>query len=84
MGPDDFRQWWQAQFNSVPPLGYVLRQQLETRWLRVHSLPEELLTPQTNIHGRPRHKIDYTDSEHPTHESYIKGNPSERTRDMVL
>ena len=52
--------------------------------LRVHSLPEKLLTPKTNIHGRPRHKIDYTDSGHPTHESYIKGNPSERAVDIVL
>ena len=44
----------------------------------VHSLPQQLSTPDTNIHGRPRHAVDYTDSAHPTHESYIKGSPSER------
>jgi hypothetical protein len=50
--------------------------------LRVHSLPENLLTPRTNIHGRPRHEVDYTDSRHPTPESYVKGNPVERTLDI--
>lgn len=29
---------------------------------RVHSLPQQLSTPDTNIHGRPRHAVDYTDS----------------------
>ncbi len=52
--------------------------------LRVHSLPDHLLTPETNIHGRPRHEVDYTDSTHPTHESYVKGNSSERALDMIL
>ncbi len=46
--------------------------------LRVHGLPQQLSTPDTNIHGSPRHAIDYTDAAHSTHESYIKGNPSER------
>jgi hypothetical protein len=52
--------------------------------LRVHSLPKELLTPTTDIHGRPRHEVDYTDSRHPTHEAYIKGNASERALDIML
>ena len=43
--------------------------------LRVHSLPEELQTPDTNIHGRRRHKVDYTDATHSTAESYVRGNP---------
>ena len=51
--------------------------------LRVHSLPQKLLTPNTNIHGRPRHEVAYTDPGHPTHESYVKGNPSERILDIV-
>jgi len=51
--------------------------------LRVHSLPEKLLTPDTNIHGRPRHDVDYTDSGHPTHEAYVQGNPSERDLDIA-
>lgn len=45
---------------------------------RVHSLPQRLSTPDTSIHGRPRHAVDYTDPAHTTHESYLKGNPSER------
>ena len=52
--------------------------------LHVHSLPESLLTSDTNIHGRPRHQVDYTDSGHPTHESYVKGNRSERNLEIVL
>jgi len=52
--------------------------------LRAHTLPKELLTPETNIHGRPRHKIDYADDAHPTHASYLKGNLSERALDIAL
>ncbi len=52
--------------------------------VRVRGLPKRLLTPQTNIHGKPRHKVDYTDAGHPTHESYIKGNASERDFEIVL
>ena len=52
--------------------------------VRVQSVPEDLLTRDTNIHGKPRHKVDYTDAAHPTHESYIKGNPSERDFEIAL
>jgi len=51
--------------------------------LCVHSLPENLLTPDTDIHGRRRHGVDYTDPGHSTHESYIKGCPSERILDIM-
>ena len=50
--------------------------------VRMHTIPQELITPQSDIHGRPRFKIDYTDSVHPTHEAYMKGNPEER--DFVI
>lgn len=50
--------------------------------LRVHSLPKELQTPDTNIHGRRRHGTDFTDATHSTPESYLRGNPSER--DVVI
>jgi hypothetical protein len=50
---------------------------------RVRSSPKKLLTPDTDIHGKPRHKTDYTDAGHPTHESYVKGNASEREFDIV-
>ncbi|NLE36495.1 MAG: hypothetical protein GX621_00555, partial [Pirellulaceae bacterium] len=52
--------------------------------MRVRSLPEKLITPQTNLHGKPRHKIDYTDAAHPTHDAYMKGNASERDFEIVL
>jgi predicted MPP superfamily phosphohydrolase len=52
--------------------------------MRVHSLPPQLVTPETDIHGRPRFATDYTDAAHATHEAYVKGNPSERALDMVL
>ncbi len=52
--------------------------------VRMHSLPKKLLTPDTDIHGRPRHAIDYTDVAHPGHEAYIRGNASERAFDIPL
>ena len=52
--------------------------------VRVHGMPEDLLTHDTNIHGKPRHQVDYTDTAHSTHESYIKGNVSERDFEMAL
>ncbi|MCS7224116.1 MAG: metallophosphoesterase [Armatimonadetes bacterium] len=44
----------------------------------IDSLPAELQNPDANIHGRPRHPTDFTDSDHPDHESYLKGHPWER------
>ncbi|MDD4868996.1 MAG: metallophosphoesterase [Kiritimatiellae bacterium] len=52
--------------------------------VRVHSLSRKLLTPGTNIHGKPRYKIDYTDADHPTHELYIRGNQAERDFEIHL
>jgi hypothetical protein len=52
--------------------------------MRIQSLPEELRTPETNIHGRRRHKVDFTDASHPTAESYVCGNPSERDVEITL
>lgn len=52
--------------------------------MRVHSLPPHLVTPETNIHGKPRHATDYTDATHVTHEAYVQGNPTERTLEMAL
>ncbi len=46
------------------------------------TLPDHLQTPDTDIHGRPRWKTDYTDAQHPTHELYIKGNAWEREFDV--
>jgi len=52
--------------------------------VRVHGLPKELTTPKTDIHGKPRYKIDYADAAHPTHELYVRGGPAERDFDIPL
>ena len=52
--------------------------------LRMRSLPKELQTPDTNIHGRRRHKVDFTDATHSTPESYVRGNASERDVEIAL
>ncbi|HBO42588.1 MAG TPA: hypothetical protein DD670_01360 [Planctomycetaceae bacterium] len=52
--------------------------------VRVRSLPDRLLTPRLNLHGKPRHKVDFTDAAHATPESYIMGNASERDFELVL
>ncbi|MBN1912508.1 MAG: metallophosphoesterase [Pirellulales bacterium] len=45
--------------------------------VRMFGMKKDLLDP-TDIHGKPRHAIDYTDATHPTHETYVGGNPAER------
>lgn len=50
----------------------------------IQSLPQEYLTPITDIHGLRRHKIDYTDAAHATHEAYLRGNPHERAFEIPL
>lgn len=37
---ENIEQWWAARFGDTPPVGYCLRQAFDSRWLRVHSLPE--------------------------------------------
>ncbi len=46
--------------------------------MRMHSAPKQWLDIKGNIHGKPRHKVDYTDDEHPDHERYLWGNSYER------
>jgi predicted phosphodiesterase len=50
----------------------------------LHGAPEEWLDRQGNIHGRERHGVDYTDAEHPDHESYLWGSPQERRLTIPL
>ncbi|MDP6114116.1 MAG: metallophosphoesterase [Planctomycetota bacterium] len=52
--------------------------------MKMHSPPEEILDPAGNIHGKRRHSIDYTDSQHPTHHAYIWGNENERRVSIPL
>ena len=35
--------------------------------MRVHSLPPNLVTPETDIHGKPRYTTDYTDAAPTSH-----------------
>ncbi len=44
----------------------------------MHGLPQELLDRSGDIHGKPRHAIDHTDSLHRNHDSYVRGNLDER------
>lgn len=48
--------------------------------VKMHAAPAGLLDAgkEGNIHGRPRHATDYTDSGHPDHESYLWGSAAER------
>jgi len=43
----NFQEWWQTRFGDLPPLGYILRQELQERWFRIHSLPESKRYPET-------------------------------------
>ncbi|WP_043583598.1 metallophosphoesterase family protein [Geminisphaera colitermitum] len=53
--------------------------------VRMVPVPEEMAKPYaTNLHGKRRHGIDYTDATHPTHELYIAGNPDERAFSLPL
>lgn len=51
---------------------------------QMHAAPERYLNPNGNIHGRPRHPGDFTDREHPTHETYLWGNAGEREGALPL
>lgn len=42
------------------------------------QLPERFLNVSESLHGIPRWMIDYTDSNHTTHQAYIMGNEDER------
>ncbi|NLG52029.1 MAG: hypothetical protein GX552_18125 [Chloroflexi bacterium] len=52
--------------------------------VRMHAIPEQLNDPRNDIHGALRHRIDYTDVEHPDHESYVRGNRDERVLTIPL
>lgn len=36
---EGFSAFWRHRFADIPPIGFVLRQHLEVRWVRFHSLP---------------------------------------------
>ncbi|HUT31945.1 MAG TPA: metallophosphoesterase [Planctomycetota bacterium] len=50
----------------------------------VRQLPAELVTPRTNIHGKPRYKSDFVDGAHTTPLEYVAGSASERAFTIPL
>jgi hypothetical protein len=44
---DEFKIWWNQAFDTVPPVGWLLREALHGRWFRVHTLPESKRYPET-------------------------------------
>ena len=52
--------------------------------VNMHTLPEEMHVPSPITHGIPRHEIDYTDATHPTHDLYLRGNPTERSFEIPI
>lgn len=43
---------WKRTFGKFAPLGYVCREKLPSRWLRIHSLPKSKRYPQTEAEYR--------------------------------
>lgn len=44
MNPFD---WWKSNFGEYVPLGFVLRNQKESNWVRIHSLPNSKRYPES-------------------------------------
>src|SRR5690242_3897509 len=47
MTPAEFNDYWQQVYPNSPPIGYLLRQEYEDRWFRIHTLPESKRYPET-------------------------------------
>ena len=52
--------------------------------VEVRQLPPDLVTPRTNIHGRPRHTEDFVDGSHRTPWEYVAGRADERSFTIPL
>ena len=46
--------------------------------MNVHQLPKELSSAAPSIHGKARHKYDFTDNTHKTADEYERGRQDER------
>ncbi len=53
----------------------VYRDRVEVHMIQV---AEDLVTPNTNLHGKPRYPEGFTDVAHPTAEEYVSGTAAER------
>lgn len=52
--------------------------------VEIHQIPKSLLSPDTNLHGMPRHEQDFVDSTHVTPLEYVMGRADERRFSIVL
>ena len=43
----ELKDWWQSHYGSAVPVAHLLRQQIQDRWFRIHSLPESKRYPET-------------------------------------
>ena len=43
----DAAQTWKRAFGEASPIGYMLRNEIADRWLRIHSLPQSKRYPET-------------------------------------
>lgn len=44
--------WWATNFGAKVPLGWMLRQEMPARWMRIHSLPESKRHAETHAERR--------------------------------
>ena len=40
MKREEFQQFWVKNYPETPPINYLFKHNLKSRWLRIHSLPE--------------------------------------------
>lgn len=46
--------------------------------VQMHQVAKDLVTPSTNLHGKPRYEQGFTDSTHKTPEEYVSGTKAEQ------
>jgi len=67
------------------PCDYALYTVLPDRIeVAVKQVPPKLVTPKTNIHGKPRYPKDFVDGSHKTPEEYVSGRGHERSFTIPL
>jgi len=59
----------------------VFEKRIDVKMIQVDK---ELVTPSSNIHGKPRHKKNYIDEKHISPEAYVSGNEDERVFSIPL
>lgn len=43
----ELQDWWKLHYGLAVPVAHILRQQIQDRWFRIHSLPESKRYPET-------------------------------------